>query len=550
MASRFVIGLCGLVLVCAMHLRPRDDAPHSIALLAWLTPGTWHVIPVDSDRAAFDLAGSDRQRYLLIVSSLGDATKTLCVRLEAEPIARPQAHGVACEKSTRLAPWGRGVGGEGSARRENLEFLAVRGTGVPPVQTAGPTVSAPSRQSSPLRGEGGANPCRAFDIHVGPGSYDDAASYARVTGRVASESESVRVFLDQQQPFDQTTQDTADEIASLLESRIIPRCRELLGTHADVDGDGKLAVLLTRVLDRVSAGQSLGGFVRASDFRREASPPFGSHADVIYLNSQVVSRGEHLHTLLAHEYTHAVCFSERWRREATGKRVPDEEDWLTESIAHVAEQRHHAGWSNLDHRIARYLRDPASAPLVVPDAARAGLWRDPGCRGASYLFLQWCVDQFGDDFLRDLIHSPHRGRANIEHAAGVPFAELFRRWSIAVWEAGRTESRDDIATGGYRSLSLHGRLGDVTLSGPTTTAWCADPSPPTPLPQGARGAVLELKLRGTAMAFVQLHAPADGQPRRITVAADSGTDLQLTLIPLAAEDSSSVLVAESPAGPR
>lgn len=523
MASRFVFAVCGVVLVTAMHLRSRDASSPLAASPVALTPGAWHSIPVADNLAGFDLPCDHDQRFVFIVSSLGDAAKTYRVRLESEPIVLAEQRATKRAYAAPLSPLGRGVEGEGSARQVGV-------------------LASASRLKAGLQR-------RAFDIHIGPGSLDDAVGYVRVTGRCVTETESVRVFLDEQQANDQPMRDAANEIVRLLETQIIPRSRELLGTHADIDGDGKLAVLLTPVLDRVSTSGSLGGFVRASDFRRDVSPPFGSHADVIYLNSKVVSPGEHLHVLLAHEYTHAVCFSERWQREASGERVRDEEDWLTEAIAHVAEQQHHAGWSNLDYRIARYLRDPASAPLVVPDAARAGLWRDPGCRGASYLFLQWCVDQFGNDFLRDLIQSPHRGRANIEHAVGVPFAELFRRWTIAMWEAGQAES-GDIAAGGYRSLALHGRLGDQVLLGPTATVWCAAPSPPTPLPQGERGEIIELKLRGTAAEFVELTAPGDGQPRRITVTADSGTELQLTLIPLAAEDSSPLLVAETPAAPR
>jgi hypothetical protein len=384
---------------------------------------------------------------------------------------------------------------------------------------------------------------RAFDIHVGTGSVDDASNYVRITGRCVAESDSVLVFIDEAQAYDSVTREAATEILHLLENRIIPRSRELIGTHADIDGDGKLAVLLTPVLDRVPAGQTpLGGYVRGSDFRRDMSPPFGNHADVIYVNSRAISPGEHLHALLAHEYTHAVGFSETWRRSADGSAVRDEEDWLNEAIAHVAEQLHHAGWSNLDYRIDRYLRAPHAAPLVVPDASRAGLWRDPGCRGASYLFLQWCVDQFGDDLVSKLIHSRRRGRANIEHATGMPFAELYRRWTVAL-----CDDVSESSASGYRTLRLRGPLGESVLNGPTAIVW---PLQRFDSPTSLGTDTINLTLRGTATAFVELQTPATGAARRITISADSGTALQLTLLPLVGAESSPLVVANKPPQPR
>jgi hypothetical protein len=560
--SRLMFGLSGLVIAWTLHVTQRSDFSRPMSPPVELVVGQFHAVNVDADRAVLDLPCAADQRYLLIVSSLGDSSHTYRVRLESEPVAAVKRCSTKPIDPAPLSLWGRGAGGEGSARHETtianwplqnanckLELSNSRLRQFAffnlqwPICNSSECHSAPSPRPSPPKGERDASVRRPFDIHVGSGSLDDASNYVRVTGRSVAESKSVRVFLDEQQAFDSVKREAATEILHLLENRIIPRSRELIDTHADIDGDGKLAVLLTPVLDRVPAGQTpLGGYVRGSDFRRDISPPFGNHADVIYLNSRAMSPGEHLHALLAHEYTHAVGFSEQWRMSADGSPVHDEEDWLNEAIAHVAEQQHHAGWSNLDYRIDRFLHAPHSAPLVVPDASRAGLWRDPGCRGASYLFLQWCVDQFGDDLLSKLIHSRRRGRANIEHATGVPFAELYRRWTIALC--------DDVSESsaiGYRTLRLHGPLGGAVLDGPTTIVWPLErlvSHPPL------RGDTINFTLRGTATAFVELRAPTTGGARRITIAADSGTALQLTLMPLVGTESSPLLVANKPPQPR
>ncbi|MBI5759696.1 MAG: hypothetical protein HZA46_14350 [Planctomycetales bacterium] len=625
MISRLMIGVCGLVIAWTLHVTQRAESPRPISPPAELVAGRFHAVNVDADRAVLDLPCAGEQRYLLIVSSLGDSSRTFRVRLEAETREGTSTSQVLVDpicRQPQYRSFDMGVTGLPDSSPNGARFDSPGrspGVRVPndlsaPTGRNTPTSTVMSRPdgasqavTNPLPGlrPGLSNPSplgprpadrlRPFDIHVGTGSLDEAANYIRVTARCVAESNSVRVFLDEQQAFDQSTREAATEILHLLENRIIPISRELIGTHADIDGDGKLAVLLTPVLDRVPAGQTpLGGYVRGSDYRRDMSPPFGNHTDVIYLNSRAVSPGEHLHALLAHEYTHAVGFSEQWRRSADGSLVRDEEDWLNEAIAHVAEQLHHAGWSNLDDRIERYLHAPHAAPLVVPDASRAGLWRDPGCRGASYLFLQWCVDQFGDDLLSKLIHSRLRGRANIEHATGVTFSELYRRWTIALCDAVPESS-----SSGYRTLRLRGPLGDAVLNGPTTFVWplsgLASPSPlggegrgegrwpdadaklilssrdvrttphPQPLSPKGRGELrrgqrplpkeetrnaINLTLRGTATAFVEFQESATGGARRITVRADSGTALQLTLMPLVGADSSLLLVANKPPQPR
>ena len=161
---------------------------------------------------------------------------------------------------------------------------------------------------------------------------------------------------------------------------------------------------------------------------------------MLYFNSNL-RPDAHLRTLLAHEYTHAVSFSLRLPSSRNPAGLRDEEDWLSEAIAHLAENLHGADWSNLDYRISRFLNDPQRFPLVVADYYRAGLWRDHGCRGATYLFLRWCVDQYGAGLLSDLLRSPATGTRNLERATGVPFPMLYRHWTMALLESGTHGSR-------------------------------------------------------------------------------------------------------------
>ena len=42
----------------------------------------------------------------------------------------------------------------------------------------------------------------------------------------------------------------------------------------------------------------------------------------------------------------------------------DEESWLNEALAHLAEEMHGHGWSNLDYRVSAFLNDPGRYALV------------------------------------------------------------------------------------------------------------------------------------------------------------------------------------------
>jgi hypothetical protein len=347
---------------------------------------------------------------------------------------------------------------------------------------------------------------RRFFLHVTAVKLEDAQGYVPVSGHLVGEGHRVRVYLDRQTSPSDPAPGLIDEIIRLLDEEIIPRSREVLGEHADIDGDGKLAVLVTSWLGRLRGGTtSLDGFVRASDFQPEVDVPFGNRADVIYLNTSA-QPGPALKALLAHEYTHAVCFSRRLSRAGHAVSLPVEEDWLNEAIAHVAENLHEGGWSNLDRRIARFLETPGVSPLAVRDYYRAGLWRDPGCRGATYLFLRYCADQFGDGLLRDLVNDPAVGKRNLERATQTSFSELFRHWTIA------------LAEGRMATVSVHGKVGECELTGVTRVAW--------PVAEGS----CTLKLNGTAAAYVELAGGCESRVMRVVVEAAPQAHLQVTLV--------------------
>jgi hypothetical protein len=357
---------------------------------------------------------------------------------------------------------------------------------------------------------------RGFHLFVKEHEFHDADSYHEVQAQLVAVGKHCIVYVDVDDHPDQFPQDVVDEIVQTFDERVLPIARKKYGRHKDVDRNGKFTILLTHWLGQLCDGKvSIGGFVRGGDFFTDVPAPFSNQCDMMYLNSSV-RPGEHLQTLIAHEYTHAITFSEHsFGAYLPGRMGEDEESWLSEAVAHLAENIAGTGWSNLDYRVSAFLNAPERYRLVVPDYYRAGLWRCHGSRGSTYLFLRWCVDRYGEGLLRELTQSSLGGVENLEAATQTPFADLFRGWSVAVCLDGRTAEEESAA--GYKSLDLCGRLDSRLLAGPRTRV----------LTQGST----EVHLAGGSFAPIEIRTAAD-QAVRVQIHAQRKNGLQATLIRL------------------
>ena len=156
---------------------------------------------------------------------------------------------------------------------------------------------------------------------------------------------------------------------------------------------------------------------------------------------------------------------------------------------------------------------------MVDDYFADDLFRSPGNRGSTYLFLRWCADRFGPDLLPALIRSPRRGVANLEAATGVPFADLYRQWSTALFLSGLDPSHESEI--GFRSLDVRGPFDDWDLAGPR------------PVRVTPGGAPETWSAAGTSSRFVVVEPPTIGAVE-VEVTGPPDAELQVTAIPLPA----------------
>jgi hypothetical protein len=357
-------------------------------------------------------------------------------------------------------------------------------------------------------------PRRTFHLLAQGGDVSQASSYLPVEGQLTAVGQRVQVYVDERD-WGVVAPETLRDLVATFDLSIYPSAAKRFGPAVDVDHDGRFTVLFSSCLTRSTGGKNgVDGFVRGADLDLGIGEPFANRCDMMYL-STTLNAGPHLRTILAHEYTHAVSFS----RKALGGH-PDgleEEGWLDEGIAHLVEDEHGFSKSNIDYRVSAFLSRPERYRLVVDDYYAADLFRSHGNRGATYLFLRWCVDRYGPGLLDSLVRSRERGVANLEAATGSTFAELFRRWTVALALSGLgTASEPNKA---YQSIDPSSELENNIRAGPRMSSV---------VPGGAADS---WSAEATTVHYVVVEGSASGGVA-VEVSGPAGADLQVTAIRL------------------
>ena len=349
---------------------------------------------VERGKARFRLETHGPQtRYLVVASALARSGGPFPVRLTARP-------------ADLLIP----------PELSNPPLKIARSIPSPPTPVAALITPLPARS-------------RNFSILVREGDPASPSNYQAIRARLKAVGQRVQVYVGEEDE-NRVSPETLRDLVETFDQRVWPVANRLFGPAHDVDSDGRFTIVMTGLLGHFAAGRKpLDGYVRGADFDTNLSPPLGNGTDLLYLNA-ALSAGPHLRTILAHEYTHAVVHSRKVLDSPTKNSTQDEEDWLDEALAHLVEDLHGFSRTNLDHRVNAFLATPERYQILVNSYFKNDLLRSHGHRGAAYLFLRWCQNNFGSELLPALVNSPERGVANLESATGVPFENLFQRFSI------------------------------------------------------------------------------------------------------------------------
>jgi hypothetical protein len=462
---------------------------------------TWQLVPlaVRNGHCEIVLPTPDsNEKYYLIVGSLACSPGPFPVRIHTQTCDRPVS--LVQENTPPTTAWSERV-------RELAQRLCQ-------ARQNNRVESRYASRAEPLMQ-------RHFHLFIQDRGFDNPQSYVSIAAEARAVGRHCQVYVDKARAMDRDLQSTIEDAVRCFDDEVYPYAQTRLGRALDVDRNGRFTLLFTGILNKlVKNGDTLDGFVRGSDFCRDLAAPFGNRCAMMYLNANLKA-GPYLRAVIAHEYTHAVVFSEHvFGKYLAEFPATDEESWLNEALAHLAEDQLGYGWSNLDYRISAFLNNPEKYSLVVADYYGSGLWRTPGTRGASYLFLRWCVDACGSDLLTHLIQSNLTGINNLEVATQESFPRLFREWTAAL-----ALGRMNLPGTGVRPLNhidLRNRLGTQLLSGPR---FCE-----IAFAHGNQ----EVQLAGTAAAYFLLRSPG-GSCSLVTIDAEPHAEIQVSLIRLPKE---------------
>lgn len=286
--------------------------------------------------------------------------------------------------------------------------------------------------SDTVRQEGGhrKGPAEGFDNCPAPytvgkecGFYvfavdeDGAEISTRITSQLRYESDSAFWFVDEQDLSDLKDSELAT-VSQIFEDTIVPSDNRYFGEFSDVDENGKIFIVFSRLLwDTGVLGYVISIDLFTDD---EIYPEYGLHSnegDIFYATSPgpVVSSGyatrqQYFDTVLpatlVHELKHLIAGGVRVLSGAD-----QEELWSEEGSAQAAQELIQLGDSQ--YYVQPMMQDPQTFNLAY--AGRPSGVAGSGLYGYSFLFLWRLAESLGHDtFWKAWTAGPETGISNLE----------------------------------------------------------------------------------------------------------------------------------------
>lgn len=270
------------------------------------------------------------------------------------------------------------------------------------------------------------------------------------------------IFLEEEQ---EVPDDEIEKLKEEFEGTIFPEDTETFGSPSDVDGDGKILLLLLDIRDRNYYDQAyiwhVGGYFSSRNTIRTG---FSNYKDMIYIDIEPTTSYE-WDSITAHEFQHLIHYHQD----------PFENTWVDEGCSGYAEYicyGENGPWSHITSFLS--LPDTSLTPTDEDWYSSEGS-RLIAHYGASYLWTLYLAEHYGDlsgdrqheHFIRDLVAERGTGIEGVDaaladHGYKESFEDLFKTWVVANY----LDNTDENPLHGYATLALPGPevSGSVTLN--------------------------------------------------------------------------------------
>lgn len=328
--------------------------------------------------------------------------------------------------------------------------------GTPPSQMTHGKAMVSAAASAALPSEGDETRFQVLSSLSGGGKTTVSATVMYV-GR------NVVCYLDQEvmrrNPEDLTREDVRT-LCQNFDAQVIEE-RVLFGQESDVDGNGRLNVLMTAQVNKM--GAALGGLITGFFYAADLYDPGMEIIHTLVPDSKGVygqtipkdfTMENLLPSVLVHEFQHAINYNQH----VLVRGGQPEEAIINEGLSHLSEDLLGVGRENFA-RYATFLSRPSAYGLF------SGGSPNLGARGASYLFLHYLLEQSDNsNFVTQMVGTTERGAANVEAAFGGSdesfdqFGEFYLRWVATLILGGEGISNDPRYS--YTSRTRHATSGE------------------------------------------------------------------------------------------
>lgn len=346
------------------------------------------------------------------------------------PSATPGASG------SRLTPSAADV--EGAIATPDAESVALYASEMP---AADPRALAlrlkPGLTEIPLTVNATPPSYQVGDTHEFWISNTDTQEHTKITAELRYATTHVAVWVEQGVRMDQGDLEAS---ADRFEEKTYPTNREFFGSEwtPGVDNDPRLHILHARGL-----GENIAGYYSSSDEYSVAVNEYSNEREMFYVSADsdnAEPNTDFYDGTLAHEFQHMI----HWANDR------NEDSWVNEGLS----------------ELASFLNgfDPGGMDIAYSEQPDTQLttWGDPSegnaqHYGASYLFMSYFLDRFGEDLMKAVVASPKNGIAGFNDAleqAGRPerFEDIYADWVIANYlDAPRADAEGRY---GYNDIDL------------------------------------------------------------------------------------------------